>query len=108
MPHAGYKYGKNELRKFINKKYSRKYDESGYLTYRFIINCEGKAGGFQIIENDLEYEPKTFSDSIKSEFLNMVEQLDEWSPCVIDSVSRDSFMYISFRLEDGNIAEILP
>ena len=50
---------KNGLRKEVLSKYVNKdYKDSGYLNFRFIVNCKGEAGAYVIHENDLDLNPK--------------------------------------------------
>ena len=76
-PYAGYKYGKRALRDSIAKKYSAIGNESGYLTFRFVVNCKGSAGRYQIIENDLDLKPKKFgAEQMAQKVLQMLNHCD--------------------------------
>jgi hypothetical protein len=106
---ATYSKGKNGLRNFILSNYKNKnYTDSGYLNIRFIINCKGEAGCYVIHENDLNLEPKTFTKDLKDQLFVLTTQLKKWNPNFVHSLDRDSYMYISYRIENGNITEILP
>jgi hypothetical protein len=105
---AGYKFGKKALRDSIKSKYVRASDESGYLTIRFIINCKGIAGRYEIVENDLELRPKAFAMQLKDHLLNITSELKEWRPLLLGTNARDSYMYITFKIKNGHITEILP
>jgi hypothetical protein len=109
FPHAGYKFGKKALRAIVKEKYQPVSDNSGYLTIRFIINCNGSAGRFNIHENDLNLMPSKFDDKIKDQLYNIVsENLIEWQPLYFDGVARDSYMYLTFKIQNGEILDILP
>lgn len=110
---ATYSGGKYALRKFIMDNYeNRNYTDSGYLNIRFIINCKGKAGRYVIHENDLDLQPKPFTKDLKEQLFNLTTQLKDWNPnFIVDQngdAYYDSYMYISYRIEHGNITEILP
>jgi len=110
---ARYSSGKNGLRKFIMSKYVNKnYPDSGYLNIRFVINCHGKPGRYVIHENDLDLSPTSFTKELTEQLVTLTTQLQEWEPNLFttDSTSSyvDSYMYISYRIEHGNITEILP
>ena len=106
---ATYSEGKNGLRNFILSNYTNKnYTDSGYLNIRFIINCKGEAGRYVIHENDLNLEPKTFTKDLKNQLFELTTQLKKWNPNFTRDLERDSYMYISYRIENGNITEILP
>jgi len=106
---ASYSEGKNGLRKYILSQYRNKnYTDSGYLNIRFIINCKGKIGRFIIHENSLNLEPTVFSKDLKDQLFQLTTQLKQWNPVIIEGVEMDSYMYISYRIENGEITEILP
>ena len=106
---ARYSKGKNGLRKFVLSSYKNKnYSDAGYLNIRFVINCKGEAGRYIIHENDLNLEPYSFSEDLKNQLLNITVQLDTWTPNVIRGEARDSYMYLSYKIVDGEIIEILP
>lgn len=106
---ATYSEGKNGLRKFILSNYnSKNYTDSGYLNFRFIINCKGLAGRYVIHENNLNLEPKVFNEDLKNQLFQLTSQLKKWNPNFTHNEFRDSYMYISYRIENGKITEILP
>ena len=106
---ATYSEGKNGLREFILLNYQNKsYSDSGYLNIRFIINCKGEAGCYVIHENNLDLEPHKFNKDLVNQLFNLTTQLKSWNPKVRNGESKDSYMYISYRIENGEITEILP
>lgn len=106
---ATYSKGKNNLRKFILENYQNKYhSESGYLNIRFIINCKGEAGRYIIHENDLDLNPKEFSESLVDQLFFLTTELKKWNPNYYNEAYYDSYMYISYRIENGEITEIIP
>lgn len=112
---ATYATGKNGLRKFILSNYINKdYQDSGYLNIRFVINCKGETGRYVVHENNLNLEPKTLDEDLKWQLFNLTVQLKKWNPNQLkfrDSVNFtavDSYMYISYRIENGEITEIIP
>jgi len=101
--------GKKGLRKYILDNYrNNSYTDSGYLTVRFVINCKGKTGRYVIHENDLDLIPKKFNEELKDQLFELTTDLDQWNPNVIRGNKVDSYMYISYRIENGEIIEILP
>lgn len=106
---ATYSKGKNGLRNFILSNYkNNNYTDSGYLNIRFVINCKGEAGRYVIHENNLDLEPITFTEGLKNQLFELTTQLKEWNPNFVRDAYRDTYMYISYRIEHGNITEILP
>lgn len=106
---ATYSEGKNKLREFILSNYnSNKYSDSGYLNILFVINCKGEAGRYKVYENNLDLEPQKFNPSLKAELLNLTMKLKKWNSNYISGEYVDSSMYISYRIENGEITQILP
>jgi hypothetical protein len=106
---ARYSEGKNGLRTFILGTYeNRNYTDSGYLNIRFVINCKGEPGRYTIHENDLDLEPHQFSANLKQQLFELTTKLKKWKPNFTQGENRDSYMYISYKIEHGEITEILP
>ncbi|TYA52430.1 hypothetical protein [Formosa maritima] len=106
---ATYSKGKNGLRNFILTNYkNNNYNDSGYLNIRFVINCKGQAGRYVIYENDLDLEPTSFNKDLVNQLFHLTTQLKDWNPNFTRNEFRDSYMYLSYRIEHGNITEIIP
>lgn len=93
---------KNELRTKEQKS------ESGILTVRFIVNCNGRAGRFRLQGMDSEYNEKTFSDNLTSQILSLTKTLDGWMVGEIEGKNYDYYQYLAFKIENGKLIEIMP
>lgn len=82
--------------------------QEGYLTYRFVVNCEGKAGRFVTEEADLEFDRIEFSTELRNHFLNMLLDIPKWKNLTIQGEARDAYVYVTFKIKDDEIIEILP
>ncbi len=78
------------------------------LTYRFVINCEGKAGRFIFKGYDFDYQAKEFPASTWTHLLKILLSLKAWQPCVIHSENSYSYAYLTFKIKDAEIIDILP
>lgn len=107
---AQYVGGKKAIWELTNKHLdkSKLFKESGYLTLRFIVNCKGEAGWFTMEEADLDFQPKRFPAETIQHFFEILYQHPNWKPCIIREEARDAYTYITFKLKDGEIIEILP
>ena len=105
-----YKGEKRGMEKVIMSKYiSQKAEtQSGYLTIRFIVNCQGETGRFRIEEMDLSYQPIHFENSISKQLLEIVKNLNEWIPRQSQDKIYDFYQYLTFKIQDGQITKILP
>lgn len=109
-PDGRFAGGKREMLNIIHSRIDKGklHDESGYLTFRFIVNCKGEAGLFTTEQADLNYKEKSFNKETVDHLHNIVYELKTWSPCVIEEEARDSYFYITFRMKNGEIIDVLP
>lgn len=105
-----YNGGIYNITKTYNLKYSKPEDirESGVIRIRFIINCKGETGRFEMIEMDNNYVIKPFHASISTQILNICKALNEWTPGRINNVNLDSYKFLTFKIKDSEIIEIYP
>lgn len=82
--------------------------QTGFITVRFIINCEGQTGRFRVIEMDLNLKAKKFDSNISNQILNITKDLDGWKSLERWEKVWDVQQYLTFKFEDGVITEILP
>lgn len=98
----------------VIKTFSDNYDptiankESGLVRIRFLVNCEGQAGRYRLIGMDEEYNEKTFDTSITDQLLSITKNKVKWKPFEVGAKKRDYYMYMIFKIADGEIIEIMP
>lgn len=107
---ANFKGEKRALEQAILSKYRfpESEKEDGYLTIRFIVNCKGATGRFRIKEMGFDYKTKKFDPKIVNQLLEIVKSLEDWIPRKGKIVVYDFYQYLTFRIENGQIVEILP
>ncbi|MBV6646388.1 MAG: hypothetical protein KI790_13115 [Cyclobacteriaceae bacterium] len=96
------------LEKFENEYRPVKSGESGLVRIRFIVNCKGETDRFRIIAMDNEYKEKEFDSRITNQLLHLTKQLNGWRILPNIQEARDYYQYLIFKIENGNIVEILP
>ena len=82
--------------------------QTGWLTIRFIINCEGRTGWFRLSGINNEYQPFRFSKKVSAQLLTLTKTLKGWQPAAYKNKTYDSYQYITFKLKKGAIECILP
>ncbi|MFZ1750778.1 MAG: hypothetical protein WAU01_11330, partial [Saprospiraceae bacterium] len=98
----------------ITKTYRQKYKmpaiikESGLIRIRFIVNCRGETGRFEMIEMDENYSKKSFNPIISSQILQICKELNDWIPGKNDTNNVDSYKFLTFKIQDSEIVEIFP
>lgn len=83
-------------------------NENGLIRIRFIVNCEGKAGRFRVLQSDYDYQETEFDEEIVSQLLNLTKGIDKWEVLHRNEVPVDYYMYLIFKITDGQLVEILP
>jgi hypothetical protein len=109
-PDGRYIKNKNGLLKDIKTQLDSSLlkNESGFLTFRFVVNCNGEAGWFVSECVDLDYQSKEFDDELRNHLFNILYLLDSWRPVKLREAKQDAYFYITFRMIDGKITDILP
>lgn len=82
--------------------------ENGYLTVRFVVNCNGRTGRFRVQEMGADYLPKTFPESLHKHLLELCKNMPGWLPGKAGEIPYDYYQYLSFTLVNGQIARITP
>lgn len=82
--------------------------ENGYITIRFIVNCEGKTGMFRVQQMNENYQKFAFDKKFGDQLLEFTEKLDGWIPKEYDGRKLDYYQYLTFKIENGKVSEILP
>lgn len=91
-----------------NYKLDKISGENGFVSIRFIVNCEGDTGWFRVEQVDEAYEYKTFDESIIRTLLEITKSLDGWKKGEARDYVYDYYQYLTFKIEDGWITEITP
>jgi len=108
-PDDAFEGSKKRFREAILSEYKNKgYTDSGYLNFRFLVNCEGNAGWFEIVEMNLDLEEVNLNDAMVNQLFKLTSDSKHWKIFTYKEVPRNYYMYISYRIENGEIIEILP
>lgn len=83
-------------------------NQTGYIRIRFIINCKGDAGIYRVLSSDANYEPMEFDKELVGQLIEVVKKLDGWQTITKNDNPLDYYMYLIFKIEKGQIIEILP
>ena len=84
-------------------------DQSGWLRIRFIVNCEGKAGRYRLLEADQDYKSFKFNKEISARLLELTKSIESWPiQYTRNEKPIDYYYYLTFKLKDGQIQEIIP
>lgn len=110
-PDGGYPGGKKALWEALEPQLNPPLlaNTSGYLTFRFVINCEGQTGWFITEEADLDFQQTEFPSELKEYLLQLIQNLPTaWRACEIRGEPVDTYAYLTFKFQDGELIELLP
>jgi hypothetical protein len=82
--------------------------ESGFLTIRFIVNCQGKAGRYRVQGMNNDYKEKIFNENLTNQLLSLTKQLDGWIVGEYGEKAYDYYQYLTFKIDNGKLIEIMP
>lgn len=101
---------KSKIINMLKSKYQPISDkkENGLIRIRFVVNCEGQAGRYRVLQSDYDYQEKEFEKEIVSQLLNITKGIENWEVFKRNEVPVDYYMYLIFKITDGQLTEILP
>lgn len=82
--------------------------KSGYITIRFVVNCEGKTGLFRMKQMNEDYKEFVFDEKLSNQLLIFTKSLNGWAPKEIEGKKIDYYQYLTYKIENGQVSEILP
>ena len=108
----GFQYEGEKLA--IEEEFQKKYNvenikkENGWVRIRFVVNCNGESDRFRILTANYDYKPIEIDKNITSQLLSITKSLNGWIPKAINGKKIDYYQYLTFKIKDGKIDEILP
>lgn len=106
-----YNGGLYNINKIVNSSYKvpENTNDSGLIRMRFVVNCEGKAGRFEMLELDADYKKTKFDPAISSQIFEITEKLQDWKPGRDEQGHPvDTYRLLTFRIKNGKIIDIFP
>lgn len=82
--------------------------ENGYLTVRFLMNCKGEKDRYRVLAINSNYRPRAFPESISTAILNRVKKMPDWTLAYYKEKAYDSYIMLTFKIEEGRIKDIIP
>ena len=107
----GYKGGRKVIREKVfedlvaeNLKLEKK---SGYITFRFIVNCQKETGRFRVKMINENLKETIFKDTEIKKLKKSIKKLKEWQSGKIENGPKIDYYYqINFKIESGKIIDI--
>ncbi len=104
-----YEGEKRAIVKVFQQQYqSIENDQSGWIRIRFIVNCKGETDRFRLMGADQNYDPMNFDKRITEQLLAITRSLNGWKILPNEEKPWDYYQYLIFKIENGQLKEILP
>ncbi len=75
---------------------------NGWITLRFLVNCEDRVGRIRSFGIDQEYNVATIDTELKQQLHTIAKSLEDWSR----KAPFDSYYMVRFKIVNGKIQEI--
>jgi hypothetical protein len=88
----------------------RAYQGSGYVTFRFIVDCAGRRQPrVQVLQTDAAYQRYHFPPELVSELYGFLQTLTEWRAATSREGRPVNYIaYLSFKMTDGKVVAVIP
>ena len=96
----------DEARQFYKKLENS--TQSGFLTVRLIVNCQGEAVAFHLYEMDENYQNRPFDTRISIQLLDFVKKLGGWKIGAYEGKTYNYYTYLCFKIKNGNLETVAP
>jgi len=80
----------------------------GYVTIRFVVNCDGASGRFRVLQMDENYVLKEFDEDLIAQLYHITKSLKDWHILEDNGEVYDYIRYLTFKIRNGDIVAILP
>lgn len=113
-PYYSYRRGRLfDIRQVVEREYKpiALPGQSGLIRFRFVVNCRGETGQFEVLEVNENYEKRLFDPRIVNQLTDICRtKLPNQEPGRPNGETEpvDTVCLLTFRLKDGLITEIFP
>ena len=106
----GFKGEMSRIKKdiFANYKPTNKEGQSGFLTIRFVVNCDGVAGMYRVQQTNMSLQDFDFDDNIIDQLLAATKKLKGWRIADYQGNAYDYYQYLTYKLLDSKLIDIAP
>ncbi|MDP9958937.1 hypothetical protein [Chryseobacterium lathyri] len=96
------------IEKLQKEKISSETKMNGYITVRFLVNCEGKTGLFRVQQMNEDLKEIVLDKELGDRLLRFTKSLDGWIPQKIKGFKTGYYQYLTYKIENGKVSEVLP
>ncbi|WP_109301246.1 hypothetical protein [Aquimarina sp. AU474] len=104
---TNYSNGEKEIKRQFSELMSNlTFKNSGFITFRFVVNCNGEIGRFRVKTVDTELKENHFEERNIRHIEEKIKKLKKWNPGSRKKQNFDSYYVLTFKIEDGKINDI--
>ncbi|MGK6343233.1 hypothetical protein ACMGDK_13395 [Chryseobacterium sp. DT-3] len=96
------------IEKLQKEKISSETKLTGYITVRFLVNCEGKTGLFRVQQMNADLKEIVPDKELAGKLLRFTKSLDGWMSKEIKGFKSGYYQYLTYKIENGKVSEVLP
>ncbi|MCF0058525.1 hypothetical protein [Dyadobacter sp. CY356] len=99
----------NDTKQYL-KKTNNTYVGTGYITFRFFINCEGVISRTKVMQTDENYKVTHFEKKFINDLYGFLLTMDKWkkNPTIYDIKNANYLSFVSFKIKNGEVIAIIP
>ncbi|HEX8660020.1 MAG TPA: hypothetical protein VF690_20925 [Hymenobacter sp.] len=99
----------DEANAFLRRK-SRRYTGSGYVTFRFMVDCAGyRQPMTEVLQTDATYHKTHFRPELVGKLYAFLQTLKDWRTVTTsDGLSANYFTYLTFNISNGKVVAVVP
>lgn len=109
--HVGYHGNTPAIEEVFGRHFLKKPEYlsySGYVMVRFVVTCKDEAGMFRTEACDDSFREIDCPDILRNDLIAIVKKLSGWKHAVYQQKDYDAYMCLTFKMNQGNIQQILP
>ena len=98
-----------EANLFLRGK-NQRYTGSGYVTFRFVVDCAGyRQPKTEVLQTDVAYRKIHFRKELLNELYNFLKTLTSWRMATLaNGASTNYFTYLTFKISNGKVVAVIP
>lgn len=101
--------GHHQIYKVLGQKFIPEADGfTGTIRVRFVVNCEGKTGRFEVRAMDENYVALKTLPQEANQLLEITKNLGPWKAGRRFDRNVDSYYFIAYKMKNGKVVDLLP
>jgi hypothetical protein len=84
------------------------FNQSGFLTIRFVVNCRLETCCYNVYSMDENYQALPIDEGVKTQLIAFVKNLNGWKTGEYESKATNYFYYLNFVIKNGEFKRVSP